>query len=130
MAASRERRRRKRGRAGSARQSGVDSVLRTSAAGSPGHFAAHHYLIHSLENCGRISEALVHAEIYAKMAPAVPHALHMYGHDLRRVGKINEAIAQFKRADELERAYYKAENIAPELDWHHEHNLDLLATSY
>ncbi|HMG34268.1 MAG TPA: hypothetical protein VKM94_10050 [Blastocatellia bacterium] len=97
---------------------------------SPGHFAAHHYLIHSLENCGRISEALVHAEIYAKMAPAVPHALHMYGHDLRRVGKINEAIAQFKRADELECAYYKAENIAPELDWHHEHNLDLLATSY
>src|SRR5262249_22229081 len=42
----------------------------------------------------------------------------------------DEAIAQFRRADELERAYYKAENIPPEFDWHHEHNLDLLATSY
>src|SRR5262249_40028089 len=94
------------------------------------HFAAHHYLVHALENIGRIDEALKHAEIYARTAPSVPHALHMYGHDLRRVGRVDEAIAQFRRADELERAYYKAENIPPEFDWHHEHNLDLLATSY
>jgi tetratricopeptide (TPR) repeat protein len=54
----------------------------------------------------------------------------MWGHDLRRVGRIDDAIAAFRRTDELEKAYYAAEGIAPELDWHHVHNLDLLATAY
>lgn len=97
---------------------------------SPDHLAAHHYLIHSYENIGRIDEALKHAEAYVRLAPAVPHAHHMYGHDLRRVGRIEDAIAQFKKADELESEYYKTENIPSEFDWHHEHNIDLLATSY
>ena len=97
---------------------------------SPDNFAAHHYLTHSLENTDRIPEALKHGEIYARLAPAIPHAHHMYGHDLRRVGRVVDAIAEFRRADELERAYYKSENIPAEYDWHHEHNLDLLSTSY
>jgi tetratricopeptide (TPR) repeat protein len=59
------------------------------------NFAAHHYLTHAYENAGRIDEALVHGAIYARSAPEVPHALHMYGHDLRRVGRVTEAIAQF-----------------------------------
>jgi tetratricopeptide (TPR) repeat protein len=99
-------------------------------AASPGNFAAHHYLVHSYENSGRIEEALKHAEAYARLAPAIPHAHHMYGHDLRRVGRISDAIAEFRKADELENAYYKSENIPAEYDWHHEHNLDLLSTSY
>src|SRR5947209_2690478 len=97
---------------------------------APDHIAAHHYLTHSLENVGRIEEALKHGEADARLAFSVPHALHMYGHDLRRVGRVSEAIAQFRRADQLEQDYYKAENIPSQLDWHHEHNLDLLATSY
>ncbi|MGA9774262.1 MAG: hypothetical protein WBV94_34860 [Blastocatellia bacterium] len=97
---------------------------------SPDNFAAHHYLTHSLENTDRIQEALKHGEAYARLSPAIPHAHHMYGHDLRRVGRVADAIAEFRRADELERAYYKSENIPSEYDWHHEHNLDLLSTSY
>jgi tetratricopeptide (TPR) repeat protein len=54
----------------------------------------------------------------------------MWAHDLRRVGRIDEAIAQFLKTDALERAYYAAEGIDPSFDWHHGHNLDLLATSY
>lgn len=97
---------------------------------SPDNFAAHHYLTHSYENSGHIEEALKHGEAYARLAPAIPHAHHMYGHDLRRVGRIRDAIAEFRKADELENAYYKSENIPAEYDWHHEHNLDLLSTSY
>ena len=97
---------------------------------SPDNFAAHHYLTHSLENTNRIQEALKHGEAYARLSPAIPHAHHMYGHDLRRVGRVADAIAEFRKADELERAYYKSENIPAEYDWHHEHNLDLLSTSY
>jgi tetratricopeptide (TPR) repeat protein len=96
----------------------------------PDHASAHHYLVHSYENIGRIDKALEHGEAYARLAPAIPHAAHMWGHDLRRAGQVDEAIAQFLKADKLEREYYQAEKIDPGLDWHHGHNLDLLATCY
>jgi tetratricopeptide (TPR) repeat protein len=97
---------------------------------APDHAAAHHYLTHSYETIGQIALALEHGEAYARLAPAIPHAHHMWGHDLRRVGRIDAAIAAFRRTDELEKAYYARERIPAQLDWHHVHNLDLLATAY
>lgn len=96
----------------------------------PLHFAANHYLIHSYEGIGNVDQALKHGKIYADAASVVPHAQHMYGHDLRRNGETNHAIERFKRAEELERAYYAVEKIDRIYDWHHAHNLSLLATSY
>lgn len=96
----------------------------------PDDAAAHHFLTHSYETIGQIPLALHHGEAYARLAPAIPHAHHMWGHDLRRVGRIDEAITAFLRTDALEKAYYAAERIPAEMDWHHVHNLDLLATSY
>jgi tetratricopeptide (TPR) repeat protein len=60
----------------------------------------------------------------------VPHARHMHGHNLRRVGRIDEAIDEFSAADTLASAYFAAEKIPVEYDWHYQHNLDLLGTSY
>ena len=97
---------------------------------APAHFAAHHYLTHAYENSARIDQALAEGQAYAKMAPSIPHARHMYGHDLRRVGRITEAIAEFEAADRLESEYFRTEKIPVEYDWHYQHNLDLLATSY
>jgi len=97
---------------------------------APAHFAAHHYLTHAYENSGRVQDALTHGATYAKMAPSVPHARHMDGHNLRRAGRIDEAITEFAAADALETAYFAAEKIPVEYDWHYQHNLDLLATSY
>jgi len=97
---------------------------------APAHFAAHHFLTHAYENSGRVQEALTQGATYAKMAPGVPHARHMDGHNLRRAGRIDEAIAEFTAADALETAYFAAEKIPVEYDWHYQHNLDLLATSY
>lgn len=96
----------------------------------PDHATAHHYLVHSYETIGLIDRALEHGEVFARESPSIPHAAHMWGHDLRRVGRIDDAIAEFKKTDSLERAYYQAENIDPSMDWHHGHNLDLLATCY
>jgi tetratricopeptide (TPR) repeat protein len=96
----------------------------------PDHATAHHYLVHSYETIGHIDQALAHGKEYARLAPAIPHAAHMWGHDLRRVGRVDDAITQFKKADALENAYYAAERIDPALDWHHAHNLDLLASCY
>ncbi|MCU1306374.1 MAG: hypothetical protein JWN45_1069 [Acidobacteriaceae bacterium] len=97
---------------------------------APGHFAAHHYLIHTYEFIGHIDQALEHGVAYADAASNVPHAQHMYGHDLRRSGRTEEAMARFRKADDLENAYYRSENIPREFDWHHAHNLNLLATAY
>lgn len=96
----------------------------------PDHASAHHYLIHTYETIGQIDKALEHGEAYARLSPAIPHAAHMWAHDLRRVGRVNEAITQFRKADSLEHAYYAAEKLDPSFDWHHGHNLNLLASCY
>ncbi|MEO7134852.1 MAG: hypothetical protein ABI024_11605 [Vicinamibacterales bacterium] len=95
-----------------------------------GTWPAHHFLAHAHENAGRIKEAEAHASAYAARNPAVPHAVHMHGHELRRLGRISEAIARFEAADKLQRDYLAREKIPAEFDWHHAHNLDLLAASY
>ena len=99
-------------------------------AEQPHYFAAHHYLTHAYENVGRMDLALKHAEEYVSLAPAVPHAHHMHGHILRRVNRTQEAIAEFRRADELALVYFRTENIPAEYDWQYHHNLDLLGVSY
>jgi protein-disulfide isomerase/Tfp pilus assembly protein PilF len=110
----------------------LDSIAfyQTALAVSPGNSAAHHYLAHSYENIGRTEEALVHSEAYLRMASSIPHAHHMRGHELRRAGRIEDAIAEFRTANDLENAYYRAEHIPPEYDWHRPHNLSLLAMCY
>ncbi len=97
---------------------------------SPNHMGARHYLAHAYENSGRVNEALANAAAYAAQAPEVPHAIHMHGHELRRAGRPVEAAAQFGVADKLQRAYFAREKMGADLDWHHQHNLDLLAATY
>jgi tetratricopeptide (TPR) repeat protein len=111
---------------------GVDTIAfyETALKFSPDSFVAHHYLAHTLENHGPVKQALEEAQTYARMAPAIPHAHHMVGHNLRRLGRTEEAIQEFLKAQELENAYYRAENIPPQYDWHHAHNLQLLGLCY
>jgi len=110
----------------------IDTIAfyRTALNLSPDNFAAHHYLAHTLESHGPVKDALEESENYAKLAPAIPHAQHMCGHNLRRLGRTEEAIQEFLKAGELEKGYYQSEHIPPQLDWHHAHNLQLLAMSY
>lgn len=100
------------------------------AAPAAADFAARHYSAHAFENNGRMKEAVDAAAAYSSQAPSIPHARHMLGHELRRSGRIMEAIAQFEAADKIQRDYFATEKVAPELDWHHAHNLELLAASY
>lgn len=104
--------------------------IRTSELSAAVAWPAHHFLAHAYENAGRMKEAESAASAHAAANPGVPHAVHMHGHELRRLGRINEAIARFEAADKLQRDYLAREKIAAEFDWHHAHNLDLLAASY
>jgi len=111
---------------------GVDTIAfyRTALALAPDNFAAHHYYAHTLENLGKTKEALEETAIYLRMAPAIPHAHHMHGHELMRAGRTDEAIAEFLKTKSLEEEYYRTEKIPARFDWHHAHNLHLLAMSY
>jgi tetratricopeptide (TPR) repeat protein len=111
---------------------GVGAVAYYEAAlsRSPGHFGAHHYLVHAFENVGRHAEAAEHGKIYAEAAPNVAHAQHMYGHVLPRLGRWKEALAQFEKADAIEENYAREEGLRPGDDWHHVHNLQLLGYTY
>ena len=97
---------------------------------APDNLAAMHYYAHTCESIGRVKEALELTAKYAKLAPMIPHAQHMYGHELLRSGRTEEAIRQFLKTRELEDAYYRTEGIPAKYDWHHAHNLQLLAMAY
>lgn len=99
-------------------------------AKNPDHPAAHHYLVHALENEGKFTDAQRHGERFAKLAPGAPHAIHMAGHGLMRVGRVADAIARFEEADRTGAAIRAAESVTDAHDWHHSHNLSLLASAY
>jgi tetratricopeptide (TPR) repeat protein len=110
----------------------VDTLAfyKTAVTLASGNSVAHHYYAHSYENAGRAKEALSETEIYLRTAQAIPHAHHMRGHELMRLGRTEEAIREFLKTKELEDEYYRTENIPARYDWHHAHNLILLAMSY
>src|SRR2546426_1980932 len=118
--------------AGHGQTGDLDSIAfyLSALAVSPNNSAAHHYLAHSYENIGRTEEALYHSEAYLRVSSSIPHAHHMRGHELRQAGRIEDAIEELRKANELENAYYRAEHIPAEYDWHHPHNLGLLAMCY
>ena len=52
----------------------------------PDHPGLAHYIIHTCDTPALAPQALEAAEIYAKIAPSSPHALHMPGHIFARLG--------------------------------------------
>jgi len=111
---------------------GVDTIAfyKTALALAPDNLPALHYYAHTCENIGRVKDALDFTATYARLAPAVPHAHHMHGHELLRTGHTEEAIAEFLKTKELEDSYYRVEKIPAQYDWHHAHNLQLLALAF
>jgi tetratricopeptide (TPR) repeat protein len=99
-------------------------------ARNPKHAGAHHYLVHTYERLDYIDRAVKHGAELIKIAPSVAHARHMYGHDLRRVGRVEDAIEQFETAYKFEREIFKNDAIPAQYDWHHPHNLHLLSMAY
>jgi hypothetical protein len=67
-------------------------ILEPLFARQPNHPGLAHYIIHAYDNDELASRALPAARHYAKIAPSVPHALHMPSHIFTRLGLWQESI--------------------------------------
>ncbi|MEJ2085072.1 MAG: tetratricopeptide repeat protein, partial [Acidobacteriota bacterium] len=92
----------------------------------PDHPGGHHYVIHAFDYPPLADRALEVARNYGKIAPEVPHALHMPTHIFTRLGLWDESIDWNSRSAE---AAWHTSNAAVGL-LHHLHALDYLAYAY
>ena len=67
-------------------------LLEKIFAEQPGHPGVAHYLIHSYDYPSIAARGLPAARKYLKIAPSVPHALHMPSHIFTRLGLWSESI--------------------------------------
>jgi tetratricopeptide (TPR) repeat protein len=92
----------------------------------PDHPGAHHYIIHAYDFPGLADRALNVARNYGKVAPKVPHALHMPTHIFTRLGLWQESIDWNLRSAA---AAWK-NKFDGAITMHYLHALDYLAYAY
>jgi hypothetical protein len=83
---------------------GILENLRAKNANHPG---ITHYLIHSYDYPALAERGLSAAQVYASIAPWVPHALHMPSHIFTRLGMWEESVEANRASAEASRAYAK-----------------------
>jgi tetratricopeptide (TPR) repeat protein len=74
----------------------------------PKHPGLAHYIIHAFDAPPLADRALEAARVYADIAPAAPHALHMPSHIFTRLGYWDESIKTNRRSADLEPTGAKA----------------------
>jgi tetratricopeptide (TPR) repeat protein len=92
----------------------------------PDHPGAHHYIIHAYDSPLLAHRALEVARNYGKVAPDVPHALHMPTHIFTRLGLWQDSIDWNKRSA----AAAWRNKVNGEITMHYPHALDYLAYAY
>ena len=93
---------------------------------NPGHPGAHHYTIHALDYPPLAEQALEVARSYGRIAPEVPHALHMPAHIFTRLGLWPESIDMNRRSADAALKHPANGKIS----LHYLHALDYLAYAY
>jgi len=101
----------------------VEGVL----AKVPDHPGAHHYIIHAYDQPSLAERALPVARHYGKIAPDVPHALHMPSHIFTMLGLWGESIEWNLRSRDA--AWRLSESLGA-VSMHHLHALDYLVYAY
>ena len=92
----------------------------------PDHPGAHHYIVHAYDYPGLANRALPVARNYGKLAPEIPHALHMPSHIFTRLGLWRESIDWNTRSASA--ALKRPVNGA--ISKHYFHALDYLVYAY
>ena len=96
----------------------------------PNHPGVVHYLIHSDDTQQLAELGLPAAMCYAKIAPAVPHALHMPSHIFTRLGLWQQSIESNKAAHDAAIAYVKKTIGEGSYDGETVHAMDYLEYAY
>jgi tetratricopeptide (TPR) repeat protein len=107
-----------------ANQKKAAEILNPILVEAPEHPGVIHYLIHATDSPALASEGLNAARAYAKIAPSVPHALHMPSHIFIRLGLWQEAIDSNRVSDAAAKSKMKG-NPDPRL-----HAMDYLIYAY
>lgn len=104
----------------------AETVLREVFNQNSSHPGAIHYTIHATDADGRASNALDIVEAYSKIAPQVPHALHMPSHIYVRLGDWPSVIRWNLRSAEAA-LQHPVENAESH---HYLHAIDYLVYAY
>ncbi len=83
-------------------------ILERLFAKNPQHPGAAHYLIHAYDYPPLADKGIRAAGLYAKIAPAAPHARHMPSHIYSMVGMWEESVASNRAALDARPDYYHA----------------------
>lgn len=103
------------------------NILRRLREEAPEHAGVHHYIIHAWEGSTFAEDAEESARKYARLAPGIPHALHMPGHIFSQTGKWTEAQKYFEMCRVKEVEFMEADQLYG--SGHHGHNVHYLASS-
>jgi len=74
-------------------QRNAAAILEPLFAAQPDHPGAAHYLIHAYDNPELAPQGVAAARAYSKIAPGLPHALHMPSHIFTRLGLWEDSIS-------------------------------------
>jgi hypothetical protein len=113
-----------------ANQRKAAAILEPISAEMPDHPGVAHYLIHSYDSPPMAEQGLPAARRYAKIAPDVPHALHMPSHIFTRLGLWQESIDANKASHRVALGYARG-TLGPD-GWDQEslHTADYLEYAY
>jgi tetratricopeptide (TPR) repeat protein len=96
----------------------------------PDHPGVAHYLIHSYDSAPLAEHGLKAAICYSKIAPSVPHALHMPSHIFTRLGQWQDSIRSNRAASEAGQTY-AAQQFGEGVAWAESlHAMDYLAYAH
>ncbi len=112
-----------------ANQKQAVAILNKIFAVEPDHPGMAHYIIHACDYSGIAELGLPAARRYAKIAPSVPHALHMPSHIFTRLGLWQESIDSNTAAATAGRDYAAKANFGGAWD-QQLHAMDYLAYAY
>lgn len=109
-----------------AHQKRAGKVLEGLLDHAPRHPGAFHYLIHAYDNPVLAEEAVEVARAYDKLAPDVPHALHMPSHIFVRLGIWPDVIDWNRRSADAA----LEQSSEQQMSLHHVHALDYMVYAY
>lgn len=109
-----------------AKQKEAGAILEKVLARIPDHPGAHHYIIHAYDYPPLAEKALEVARRYGKIAPDIPHALHMPTHIFTRLGYWQESIDMNLRSAAAALKHPAGDKIS----FHYLHALDYRAYAH